>query len=636
MNELAPLVRTWMAKIRLAWKHKKENFQDDADEAMRFFDGPKDFVYGTTMGSGFVFRDQGGIPKPSVSMSFNKTAELVQIFGPALYHRNPIRQANPRKHPLLEIGAFGDQNDPMVQQMYQQLIQAVNTDRTLDRCRAALTEFYLNYTPAALDLKTQSRWTIDEAIIKGMGILVTKVYDAPNGAMRMAGSFFTSVNNLVIDPDVECDKYAKWSAIRCIAPYWEVEQKYGLQPDSLKSKATMESQEMQSQASSKELDYARKKGISNDLVVYWEVYSRMGMGGKLTGIREDLKDLDQYTGNNVYVVVCEGCEYPLNLSPELVATADDQMIQKAVQWPTPFWVGDMWPWTKIVFHPVPNKLWPASHLKFAMGELKFLNWAYSFLAEKVAVGSRDFIAVAKSAAEELKKQIQHGPNYSIIEIESLHGDIDKVVKFLQHPEFKQDIYTVIKGVEQNFDKRTGLTELMYGQTPQQMRSAQEASVKSDQLNIRPDDMANIVEDAMGEIALKEAFCAYWNLTGMDVSPCLGQQGGQWWDQFVANADPKEILYQLEYRIEAGSVRKPNRNRDQQNANQAMQTLFVPFMNHATATMDYGPVNALIQFWAKTLDMDAGAFMLKPPPPPPMPMPVKPNGVANNPALRRAG
>ena len=45
-----------------------------------------------------------------------------------------------------------------------------------DAARAALLECYLNYTPAALDLKTESRRVIDEAIIKGRGCWWSEMY----------------------------------------------------------------------------------------------------------------------------------------------------------------------------------------------------------------------------------------------------------------------------------------------------------------------------------------------------------------------------------------------------------------------------------------------------------------------------
>ena len=98
-----------------------------------------------------------------------------------------------------------------------------------------------------------------------------------------------------------------------------------------------------------------------------------------------------------------------------------------------------------------------SHLRPGLGEIKFINWAYSFLATKVMVSSRDLIAIAKSSGEELKEKISKAGDYSFIELENIHGSIDKVIQFLQHPPFNQEIYKVIQAVESNFERRVGLT-----------------------------------------------------------------------------------------------------------------------------------------------------------------------------------
>ena len=148
-----------------------------------------------------------------------------------------------------------------------------------------------------------------------------------------------------------------------------------------------------------------------------------------------------------------------------------------------------------------------------------------------------------------------------------------------------------------------------------MRSAQEADLKGSQLQIRPDDMAQKTEDFMSAVARKEALAVRWHLQPQDVQPLLGQVGAMMWGQYIVGGDPYAMVHQLEYRIEAGSTKKPNRQRDQQNAKDAMQSLFAPLFQYAGTTGNVGPVNALISFWAKTIDLDAHQFLLAPPPPP---------------------
>lgn len=635
-NPLQPLVAAWNSKIKLALDFKRNEFQLDADEAMSFFDGPYDWLYEgkTARGSrGFAYGGmEGGFPKVTFGMTVNKVAEMVQLFGPSLYHRNPERQVNPRTPVPVppEMYGAGDPNNLQAGMMFQQLAMQEQQVAMEDATRALLLEHYLNYTPNALGLKDHSRRAIDEALIKGMGLLYTEVYTPPNGTgIKMVGSFFDSVDNLVIDPDMESLDNAKWIARRCCHPVWQVEQEYGLEPGSIKGHLESWDRQAEISAGPPSTDYQRKQGLTNDLLVYFKIYSKMGLGGKLSGAPSESKEMLEGFGDYVFLVVSDRVPFPINIPKQIIDAFDtndvmamaqvQQAIEPLIQWPTPYWADDAWPFEPIVFHERPRKVWPMSHLKPAMGELKFLQWAYSFLAGKMRTASRDFLAIKKSAGEELKDRILHGTDYELIEIEEIHGGtINEIVQFLQHPDFHGDMWKVIEAVEMNFEKRVGLTDLVYGQTSASYRSAEEANVKKEQISVRPDDMANRVEDAMSGVARKEALAIRWHLSSQDVAPVVGEMAAMVWDNLLSAADPNAILHSLEYRIEAGSTRKPNRQRDANNMQQAMQSLFQPLYQYAQTTGNVGPVNALIADWAKTLDMDAGRYMLQPPPPPPPP------------------
>jgi hypothetical protein len=641
-HPLYPLTQGWSSKLKQAWDEKKRRFQDDADECMRFFNGPYDWIYDVKTArekGAFTFvGDETELPRLSFAMTVNKAAELVQLFGPALYYQNPVRQVNPRKYWLPPAELYGDPSLPQTQMRMQQVAQQVNQGRLQDEARASLVGDYLNYTPAALELERHSRFAITEALLKGLGVLWPEVYRPAGSGMQMAGSFYDTVDNLLIDPDAETLDEARWVARRVVCPYWQAEDDFGLPRDYLRGAATAESQGRQAETiTDPKGTWNRQAGRTNDLMVYWKIYSKMGMGGRMSGVQPGLREKLDPLGKFPYLCISEVCGHPLNVPPEISAglMSDDEAVyqqalqacQQGFQWPTPFWADDTWPFEPIGFHWVPRTPWPMSHLRPGMGELKFLNWAYSMLAGKIKNSCRDFIGILKSAGEDIKENIRVGPDYTMLEIDVLHGDIDKVVKFLQHPSFQKDIYDVIDRVADNFERRTGLTELMYGMSAKQMRSAEEASVKEGQATIRPDDMAKKVEEAMSKVSRKEAFLARWHLEAADVQPVLGPVGSQWWEQLVTNESPSAILHGLEYRIEAGSVRKPNKATQQQNMNNAMQTLFQPLMQYAMQSGNVEPVNALISQWAKASDFDAQKFLLAPPPPPPAapgpPMPGAP-------------
>jgi hypothetical protein len=578
-----------------------------------------------------VEEDHSFLSSDVVSSNCNKVAEMVELFGPVLYHRNPYRQVNPRQLMIPPIEMFGNPNDPtpvappqgpgmppvtagqMVVQQFQQVAQHVGTERAGDKTRALVMSGLLNYTPNELDLKTESRNAIEEALIKGMGVLWTEIY-YPKAGGKLIGTYYDSVDNLVIDPDMESIRDAKWIARRCIRPTWEAEKEFGLKEGSLR-KGNVESFDSQaSDAADADAQYNRARGLTNELVAYWKIYSKMGLGGRMRGIGEDIKALSNQLGDYVYLVVADTFSYPLNLPLDQPLAPGE--LQQRTQWPTPFWLDDDWPFTPVYFHSIPRKVWPMSHLKPALGELMFLNWCYSFLAGKVRTTSRDFIVVMKAAGEELRDTILHGKDLELIELESALGKtISEVVQWLQHPAMGGDIFKVLELVEHNFEKRVGLTELMYGETASQMRSASEADVKNSQLQVRPEDMAIRVEEAMTLISRKEGIASRWHLTAEDVQPILGDVGAQLWQQFVMSQSV-QVSMELEYRIEAGSTRKPNKSRDAQNMNQAMQTLFQPLWQYAMQSGNVEAVNALITDWAHSIDLDPAGYLIKPPPPPP--------------------
>ncbi len=629
---LRQICTTWIKKIEKGWEFKQKQFGNDAADCMRFFNGPYDFLYKSNYAatSPGLSMDQGDeanpLPAPTFRMTMNKVAEAVQLFGPVLYHRNPYRQVNPRKLPDLPFGllsAQAAQMDPMMGGMVQQqegmLQQQATLETQTDAARSALMEWMLNYTPQELGLKTECRMMIDEALIKGASCLWTETYTPKGSQTTLIGSFYDSIDNLVLDPDAERMSDCKWIARRCIHPVWQVEQEYGLKPGTLK--ANNESFNKQGElAASPDGDFDRKKGVSNDLYTYWKVYSKMGVGSKLQGVPESYRaTLDQF-GEFAYIVVGEGTPFMLNVPNEIAGAPNGQEeIFKRLEWPTPFWMDDEWPCVMHTFHDVPRQLWPMSHFKPAMGELKFLNWAMSFVMSKIQITSRDILAIKKAAGDEMIQAIKHGADLSVVYLSATHADsITDIVQFLQHPQFNGDIWKVVEWVQDAFDKRTGLSELMYGMSQRQMRSAQEASVKSDAINVRPDDMSNKVEDSMTRVAKLEAMAIRWHVK--DVTPLMGQAANFYWQQLIVGSDPYAMFHQLEYGIEAGSTKKANKDRDEANMNQAMQNLFQPLLGVYQQNGDPTQVNALLGDWGKARGQDASKYFfpvlqMMPPPAP---------------------
>jgi hypothetical protein len=636
---LRAITQSWLSKIKQSQKHKKP-FSDDAKEAMNFFDGHGDWFWKD--GRGAENGNYSRIAPPSFRMSINKAFEAVKLFGSVIYHRNPVRTVTPRGFPVVPPMALGidpnqpPQVDPMTGQpmpnpMVDEFIQVSNHIGMMDEQRrtvAGLIESYLNYTPVELNLKETSRQAVDEGIIKGMGTWWTELVELPTSedgkTFGLIGSFYDSVDNLEMDPDADNQEDILWCARRCIHPVDEVARQYGLSKDDLKGH--LESYASQAQEEDRGYKHRKRNGKTNDLIVYWKIWSKTGFGHTLKGFPKEFAGMFDGLGQNCYLVVAEGVNFPLNAPKEIALEEPDESglpnsLFTRTRWPIPFYADiNGWPFTPLQFHRKPGYIWPISHLKPGMSELKFLNWAMSFLAGRVMISCKTMVGVAKAAGDDIKDQIlKHEENgFALVELsETLGRSVSDIVSVFQLPEVSPELWKILQAVSDMFDKRVGLTELVFGMTRNQFRSAAEAQVKSEQISVRPDDMANVLEDAMSSLARKEALAARWLLQPQDVAPILGPLGAEVWSQQVQQMDVHALAREFDYRIEAGSARKPNKAGRVEQMNMAVQTLG-PILQGLIPLGQVGPMNALLSDWCKALDIDPKPYMIPPPPPPPPP------------------
>ena len=637
---LRAVAKGWMSKLTQARKHKKP-FSMDAKECMHFFDGSDNWFWDEAGQSGKYSK----VAPPSFRMTINKVFEAVKLFGSVIYHRNPVRTVTPKKFPVVTPEALGinpapPQPDPMTGMMpppdprMEQFIQTSTMVGVAENNRATLgkiMESYLNYTPNELDLKNHCRKYVDESIIKGMGTLWTELVETggeEGPPLAMVGSFYDTVDNLLVDPDADELEDILWCARRCIHPVKDVADKYGLSEDDLKGH--LESYVSRTEADSRDYESKKRKGKTNDLCVYWKIYSKTGFGHDLKGSPKEYKDIFDALGRNTYVVVAEGVDFPLNCPKDLLEEPPDpgtglpNTLFTRSRWPIPFYADASapWPFTPLMFHRKPGYSWPIAHMKPGLPELRFLNWALSFLATRVMVSCKTMVGVAKAAGDDIKDQIlaHEQSGFSLVELsETLGLSVDQIISVMQMPEVNPEIFKIVEAVSEMFDKRVGLTELTYGLTRNQFRSAAEAQVKAEQISVRPDDMANVLEDALSLVSRKEALAARWLLQPDDVAPVIGPLGAMVWGQHVQTQSIDQIAREYDYRIEAGSARKPNKSGRVEQMQMALQTLG-PILQPVAMAGVIGPMNALLSSWAESLDIDAKQFLLPPPPPPPQPPP----------------
>ena len=237
----------------------------------------------------------------------------------------------------------------------------------------------------------------------------------------------------------------------------------------------------------------------------------------------------------------------------------------------------------------------------------------SFLADKVAAASTTYVAIAKAAGAEIQDQIKSGLGpYTHIEISEIFGrSVNDVVSFLDAPQFNVEIWNMVRQVLELIDKRTGLTELIYGLSgPTQIRSASEAEIRNQNVSIRPDDMSSQVEDWLSVCAMKEMEAAEWALSADDVKPVLGASAAYIWTKQIKAQDFEDLVRDYTYRVEAGSARKPNKVNRVRQLNEFAQ-IAMPQLQQFAAQGNMEPYNAFITDWAKANDLDPSRYLVNP-------------------------
>lgn len=626
-----PVARLWLDLFTRAGEHRWKLFGQTASYCRQFYTNAHDFAYKLSgeSASAIGFVKDARIKCPSFTMTLGKAFELVRLVGPSLYAANPYRHVKPAPPEIsANVLALAYGQDA-------QVIQELLRQRQLPKMAVAeLQQTWLNYLPRQTDLKGHSRLGIDESLVTGRGVTWHEMYrPGPSASGFVPFSYNGSPDDLFIDPDAESLFDAAWIAQRVRGPRWKFEREYGLKSGSLKNYARGETSGRQAAVETDQKSiYARKEGLTSEVVTIYKLWSKCGLGHELAappsegiaaGEVEELREGLSQFGDNVFLVLCEGCEWPLNVPPEEVradgARYTPQEVQDRVRWPVPFYEdSDGWPCSLLDFYPVAKQAWPMAHLKMSLPLLMFLNWSYSMLMGRIYHTSRTLIFYAEHLAEEVKNAVENGGDLSMIPFtEGLINDINKVIQQWQHAPVPIDLWTIIEKAGHEFEKSSGLSELLYGMGGgTQIRSATEAQVRGNASQGLVSAMADTVEDWQSQIARKECLMSRWKVPGQVVSSFLGDDGliGSLWDQFVATpldyANPESLTRptrEFEVTIAAGSARKPDLAKDQQDWDQMVQTMAPIAQQEYLQSGDPTILNAVLQGWAQSKQQELPAF-----------------------------
>lgn len=653
---LAPLLRGWEGKLECARK-ARQDWKDVADQCQMFYSAAGDFMWKDE----YRRRFNSNIPMGQFRVQLQKTFEAVATFVPSLWWDTPDRSCQPRLNPLqLTPEAFGIDPtavdpmtgfvDPMQIQAMQAFDAAVQQEQqrqTITATQASLMQSWLDYTPDEQPhggLSEHGLLMTTDSVVTGRGCFCTEPWLVPGseqigpdglpvpGSGRMlTGSFWESPYRFLIDPDATSATNGYWIARECLAPVWKVAKEFGvpvseLQPHTYKS------------ANAKGESYGDSMPAvtetyrpSGDLVRYWKIWSKMGLGTRLTDMANNpnglAEKLESVVGDYAYVVMVEGMKYPLNCTPIFLETATTEDVARAFQWPIEFWRDrNGWPVKFLDHYPLANSAWPIPPLQAGIPLLILINFVLSRIAEKCWQETRDIWAVDPGMLEDLRKAVTTLESPTFVKTTSNGKTIADYVQQLQMPMVLADVWRILDELLVQFERATGLSELLAtgnASGGSQSRSAADARNKAVAAGVRPEYMAQRVKQLQAETARQEAFLAISIITGRDVEPLLGQTGAMLWDQHIAQAETDATMQSLNFTIAASSGRRPDKEKARDDLNVMVPQLLPLLVQVATTTGDWAPVNEIIQQWCQAMEMNGAGLVIQQPPPMPDPMMQQP-------------
>lgn len=603
---LKAILDGWDKAIKAAEQARKP-WLDTAKICREFYSGSVGFMWGKSFRDSYLKH----MPESKFQITIAKAFELVSIVGPTLMWQAPGRVAT--GYQKLEIPPeFWP--DPTLGMMWQQEYQMELAQNT---ARNNLMQHYLNYSPREQPgggLVVDSQTAIVDSLVTGRGVIRVDPYEPEGGTGTLTGGFWVPVDHLYIDPDATKPNLAdaKWIAIKHTDTHYDLERKFGWPSGSLKGRATQASKK--ALMSTNKLDNsARRQDTVNDLVEWYEVFSKCGAGQRFRTTRTEHFEAFEQVGDFCYLCFVPGMQEPLNLKKAFLESASIEQVKAAIDWPTPYYKDGRWPVAVLDYWVNPGKAWPLAPLAMGLGELIFLNVFISSLADKIYQDGLVKAAIRSELAEEaIQKLLSY--QHEVVELNTtVAGNINELVSYLQRPQTSMDAFRMVDYVSQMFDKRVGLTEAMYGLNPggKVTRTAMDAQLKGEAISVRPEYMATKVEAWQTDIANLERIAAGYHVSGQTLSPLLGQMGAQLWDQLITQSDPLVYMREMRCRLEANSVRKPNKAKEGANIRE-MTGIMLPMLQwYSQTTGNTEPLNEYIRSIGRSIEQDVDGWLLPP-------------------------
>jgi hypothetical protein len=609
MEYLKDVVELWLKELERCRKSKERHFGKTADLLRGFMGKSYTELYIDVPEDSELKTDDNPHFKPRL----NKTREFVSVVCPFVHAKIPNRKVTPRRPPVPEELV-------VLAQAYG--LPDVNTQASIeDKVQAFLLEWWLNYTPGETGAMRQQRQIIEECLVTGRGVGWHEMAPGPTGPIP--GTFYDTVDSLFIDADCRQWREANFIFRERRWPAWQLADLWKVDIEKLRAarKRDLERQKTD------DVRTGTDGGDESDVCVWYELSSRMGMGNRLYKANETVRgqaEALESLGQHVYMAFLPGLDYPLNMPNDIWQVADRTEIEERFRWPIAFFTEASNPFgcTPMDIYPSTDSPWAHSPLEGAIPLQVFLDRMYSLLMGRVRSTCRDIIVTAKELEKAVRAAIKEGADQIVVPAaKDQVEEMAKLIHIIQFPELNADAWQILHQVERAFEQSTGMDPLLYGsEGARQIRSAEEANVRSSNVQSRPGDYADAVEAFNSASAAKELQMARMYVPPSTVAPLfrepVTEDESQYgpltllWSALVNTDDPAEAAADLHVQVEAGSGQRKNRQKMTQDLNTVGQTL-MPVMQMYAQAGDPSTLNAFVEMMAENIEVPLGRLKFQP-------------------------
>ena len=591
---LRSIAKLWQRQIKAAQDARSE-WDTTVAKIRRYYRTPRMF---STDG---YYNDPHDQPfmsgkAPHHAVAIGKVGEFVRVMLPWIAAKTPNRLVTP------DLPALSQE---LVASVYPPGTEIIRQQQEADlQVGAALLSHAVGYTAreSVFNFHHESRMACKDMLLSGRGILWQEIIETPDGPLP--GAFYVPDKDLWFDPAADMPRNADYAIRRRERPVWKVAEERGLDVEEL----------LKAVKSTPSGHNPTEKAVT-DTMVYYEVYSRMGIGHRLDTQDPELEEtavLFDDAGDYIFLEISEDLDYPLNLTTDMLAVMDREKIKDTLHWPIEIWGDYSDPWPFALLDPYPEGLYPKPPLEDALPLIRFIDFGWGWLMGHIKISARQIIIIAKALGLVVKEGILEGYDLEVLEHDGAPGiDIPKMVHVLQLPEVKKEIFEILSGADRKLEESTGMLEILTGGSPQtQDRSAAASNIRQSNAMIRPQDLADQVESFHSATAAKNGTAFRLIVREKSIAPIFGETivgptdpNGELqpilapltekWKALLETDKPYLASADYTYTIEAGSGRRKNREKLRNDTLEFAKIALPIFMPYYQTTGDATQLNALM-------------------------------------------